>query len=54
MVFALDQFKDFQAAASGSAYAMYAKAIVDTLGEGIGLHNKIMDGHKLQRNITLE
>jgi len=54
MVFALDQFQDFSKATAGSAYAMYAKAIVDTLSQGIDTHQKVMDGHKVKRNITVE
>jgi len=54
MIFALDQFADFQKATAGSAYAMYSKAIVDTLSQGINMHQKAMDGHKVQRNITVE
>ena len=56
MIFALDQFTDFKAytASAGSAYAMYTKVIVDTLSEGINMHQKAMDGHKVQRNITVE
>lgn len=33
---------------------MFSKAVVDTLSEGINVHQKVLDGHKLQRNITVE
>lgn len=33
---------------------MYAKAIVDTLSEGINIHQKAMDGHKVERKLTVD